>query len=195
VGLENLFCWVPWLIKWLVGWVPHFGRLHSFEMGVKASGRRYKVLHPGFYVWIPHFSNIYSDNVVRKVVELPEQLLTTADGVRVRVGGLLVYTIEKIEVWILDNDDPDHGLFNEAARVLRNWVRSRSFDEIQEIDNADHDDLTMEATNAMELDFGIDVRSLALTSFARTDSIDLHHSGTVKTNKSDGQPLMIAVGE
>ena len=195
MGLENLFCWVPWLIKWLVGWVPHFGRLHLFERGVKVSGARFKLLRPGWYFWLPHFSNIYVDNVVRKVVELPEQLLTTQDGIRVRVGGLLVYTIEKIEVWLLENDDPDHGLLNEAARVLRDWVRGQTFDAIQTSGASEQDELTMAATDAMELTFGVDVRMLSLTSFAKTSAHDMHHSGRVQSGKPDAQPLMVAVGE
>jgi len=194
MGLENLFCWVPWLIKWLVGWVPHFGRLHLFEAGVKVSGARFRVLKPGFYLWLPHFTNIYIENVVRKVIELPEQLLTTADGVRVRAGGLLVFTIEKVEVWMLENDDADHGLFNEAARILRDWVRSRDFEDVQEMDDSDQDELTMRAADAVELDFGVDVRMLGLTSFAKTGAYDLHHSGNVKTGKPEAQPL-IPVGE
>jgi len=195
MGLENLFCWVPWLIKWLVGWVPHFGRLHLFEGGVKVSGANYKVLKPGWYFWLPHFSNIYSDNIVRKVIELPEQLLTTGDDVRVRVGGLLVYTIEQVDVWILKNDDPDQGLQNEAARILRDWVRTHSFDEIQKSEPSDQDDLTMTTSDAVELQFGVDVCLLSLTSFAKTSAHDLHHSGAVRTGKSDAQPLMISVGE
>lgn len=194
MGLENLFCWVPWLIKWLVGWVPHFGRLHRFERGVKVSGENFKILYPGWYFWLPHFSNIYSDNVVRKVVELPEQLLTTKDGLRVRAGGILVFTIEQIDIWLLENDDPDHGLLNEATRVLRDWVRSSTFKQIQEFEPSEEDELTLAASEAMEDTFGVEVRLLSLTSFGSTSSLDLHHSGSMKSGKGE-QSLMIAVGE
>jgi hypothetical protein len=161
---------------------------------VKVSGARFRVLRPGFYIWVPHFSNIYVDNVVRKVVELPEQLLTTQDGIRVRAGGLMVYAIEKIEVWLLENDDPDHGLLNEAARVLRDWVRSRTFEQIQVAPAGAGDELTMAASDAVELEFGVDVRLLSLTSFARTSAHDMHHSGSVAQGGKT-QPLMLAVGE
>lgn len=194
MGLEQLFCWVPWLIKWLMGWVPHIGRVHRFQRGVKVSGRKVKVL-TGWYFFLPHFSDIYVDNVVRKVVVLPEQLLTTADGICVRVGGLLVYTIENIEVWLLENDDPDHGLLNEAARVLRDWVRAKTFDEIVRAGKPEMDELAMMCADAVELEFGVDVRGLGMTNFARTRSMNLHHMGAVRTGDQNAQPLMIAVGE
>ena len=194
MGLEQLFCWVPWLIKWLMGWVPHIGRVHRFQRGVKVSGQKVKVIS-GWYFWLPHFSDIYVDNVVRKVVVLPEQLLTTHDGICVRVGGLLVYTIENIEVWLLENDDPDHGLLNEAARVLRDWVRRKTFEEIVKAGTSEMDELAMMCSDAVELEFGVDVRGLGLTNFARTRSMNLHHMGAVRTGDQNAQPLMIAVGE
>ena len=194
MGLEHLFCWVPWLIKWLMGWVPHIGRIHRFQKGVKVSGQKTKVLS-GWYWWLPQFSDIYVDNVVRKVVVLPEQLLTTADGQCVRVGGLLVYTIEDIVVWLMENDDPDHGLLNEAARVLRDWVRGKTFQQIVEAKAGDMDELTMMCADAVELEFGVDVRGIGMTNFARTTSMNLHHMGAVRTGDKDAQPLLIAVGE
>lgn len=194
MGLEQLFCWVPWLVRWTMGWVPHLGRVHRFQRGVKVSGSRVKVLS-GWYFWLPHFSDVYTENVVRKVVVLPEQLLTTSDGHRVRVGGLLVYTITDIVIWLIENEDADHGLLNEAARVLRDWVRTRTFQDIVEADSSDMDELTMMCTDAVELDFGVDVRSLGFTNFAKTSSLNLHLMGAVRTGDKDAQPLMVAVGE
>jgi hypothetical protein len=86
-------------------------------------------------------------------------------------------------------------LLNEAARVLRDWVRRKKFDEILTAPSGSMDELAMECADAVELDFGVDVRGLGLTNFARTTSMNLHHMGAVRTGDKDVHPLLIAVGE
>lgn len=196
MGLENLFCWVPWLIKWVCGWFPRFSRLHVFQGGVKIGGNKVVELKPGFVIWIPHFSDVYVDNVKRKVVVLQDQLLTTKDGLRVRVGGLLVYHITNISTWLVENEDPDHGLLNEAGRVLREWVKAKSFAEIQDYapSKRGEDELTRLAQSEMGTDFGVRVRQLSMTSFAETNATDLNHSGQVTTG-SEAAPIMLALEE
>lgn len=184
MGLEPLFSWVPELLGWLVSWLPHAARLPAHEGGVKISGERTRELRRGgwlrsWYFWVPRFSEIFTDNVKRKVIELPEQLLTTGDGKRVRAGGVMAYHITNVVTWLVENEDPEHGVQAEAARVLRGWVKDRTFDEVQEFkpEKRGEDDLTRLAQAELGTDFGVRVRQLALASFAESDARDLHHSG------------------
>jgi regulator of protease activity HflC (stomatin/prohibitin superfamily) len=200
MGLGELFSWVPQLITWLLGWVPHMGRIHSYEAGVKISGPQVRELRSdnrllgigprGVFLWVPHFSEIFKDNVVRKVVELPEQLLTTKDKKRVRAGGILVYRIEDVATWLSENEDPDHGVQVEAARVLREWVVGMTFAEVQGHSTSRDDSLTQRAQAALDEDFGVVVIQVALASFAETEARDLHHGGTL-TTKSDAPTTII----
>jgi len=189
--MASVFSWIPQLLEWLLGWVPHMGRIQTYEAGVKMSGPRVRELRNtdrllgigprGVFLWVPHFSELFRDNVVRKVVELPEQLLTTADGERVRAGGVLVYHITNVVTWLAENEDPEHGLLVDASRVMREWVRSMTFAQVQAFRPAKRgeDDLTKLAQAEMGADFGVRIRLLALASFARTDARDLHHSGAL----------------
>ena len=91
MGFEPLFSWLPELLAWLISWLPHGARLLVREGAVKISGMKVReVKHGGlfqsWYFWVPRFTEVFTDNVKRKVVELPEQLLTTRDGKRVRAS-------------------------------------------------------------------------------------------------------------
>jgi hypothetical protein len=184
MGLEPLFSWIPELLGWLLSWLPHGARLQAHEGGVCISGEHVRELRRGgwlrsWYFWVPRFSVVYVDNVKRKVVELPEQLLTTSDGKRVRAGGVLVYHISNAITWLVENEDPEHGVQAEAARVLREWVRISTFGHVQTFraGKRAEDDLTRLAQNELGQSFGVYVRQLALASFAESDAWDLHHSG------------------
>lgn len=201
LGLGELFSWVPQLITWLLGWIPHMGRVHAHEGGVKISGpavaeltagmRVWRLLPRGVFFWVPHFSGVWLDNIKRKVVELPEQLLTTGDGKRVRAGGILVYHITNLTTWLVENEDPEHGVQVEAARVFREWVKTLTFEQVQAFRPAKRgeDDLTRMAQAEMGADFGVRVRQLSLASFARSSAVDLHHGGGL-TPKGGPQTIL-----
>jgi len=91
---------------------------------------------PWLVEWLlfPRWSECYTDNIKRKVIDLPKQVLTTKDGKRVRVGGVFVYHIRDIEKWIIENEDPESGVLIEAERVVREWVRHHDFQEVQDYD-------------------------------------------------------------
>ena len=193
LGLENLFAWIPELIGWCCSWLPRRGRLYVHEGGVKLTGAKVKVLEHGTFWFFPRWSECYVDNIKRKVVDLPKQVLTTKDGKRVRVGGVLVYHIRDIAKWIVENEDPANGVLIEAERVVREWVRHHDFDEVQNYDpkKREDDDLTKLAQDELGSDFGVWVRDLGFKDFAETDAKDLYHSGELIT----GQSAAIAVTE
>lgn len=182
-GLETLFCWVPWLITWVVSWMPTRGRLYVYEGGVKITGGKVKVLKHGTYWFFQRWSEVFADNIKRKVVELTKQVLTTRDGKRVRVGGVLIYHIKNIETWLVENENPEQSVTVEAERVLREWVRNHDFQEVQEYDpkKREEDDLTRLAQDRFGSDLGVWVRDLGFKDFAETEPRDLYHSGELLT--------------
>lgn len=183
LGLENLFCWVPWLITWCLSWLITRGRLYVHEGGVKITGGKIKILKHGTFWFFHRWSECYIDNIKRKVIDLPKQVLTTKDGKRVRVGGVFVYHIRDIAKWIVENEDPASGVLIEAERVVREWVRHHDFDEVQEYNpkKREEDDLTKLAQDELGADFGVWVRDLGFKDFALTDAKDLYHSGELIT--------------
>jgi hypothetical protein len=185
-GLETLFCWVPWIIEWCLSWLPRRARLYVHEGGVKITGAKVTVLKHGTFWFFPRWSECYVDNIKRKVVDLPKQVLTTKDGKRVRVGGVLIYHIRAIDTWIVENEDPESGVQIEAERVIREWVKHHDFQEVQEYDpqKREADDLTRAAQEELGSYFGVWVRQLGFKDFAETDAKDLYHSGEIITNQN-----------
>lgn len=186
VGLETLFHLVYEFFHWLVSWLfPKQGMIDKTERGVLIRGNYVKVLLPGPYWHWVRWSDVYVDNIVRKVREMTDQALTTEDGKTVRAGGVIEFEITDIESWIVNNEDPEQGLMVAAQRVLRDFVRSSTFDEIQgfEPEDIDEDDeaddpLTARAREELNGDFGVHVIQLGLTVFAESTARDFNHTGS-----------------
>lgn len=196
LGLENLFCWVPWLIKWVLSWTPTMGRLHWFKGGVKVSGAKKKELKHGSYWFIPKLSDVYEVAIVRQVKDLPAQALTTSDDFSVRVGGVIAFKVRNVTRWLLENDEPDDGLLVGASQVLREWVKARKFADVQNYAPGSHaeDELTKKAQLALGKDFGVTILLLSLTDFSVTSVTEVCHSGRIGSENIQPAAL-VAVGE
>lgn len=179
LGLDTLFSLVYEVVHWAIQWMfPHMTMIEATDQGVKVSGKRVKVLDPGRHWYHRRLSTVYTANVKRQTHALEDQLLTTGDGKRVRVGGVLVYSITDIEKWLIENEDSADAVEEMAAHALREVVISASFDEMQKARERKRDELTRSAQEMLGM-FGVRVEYLRLTSFAETDAKDLHHSGSL----------------
>lgn len=179
LGLEPLFSWFGDLIDWCVSWFPTRGRCPGHELGIKVTGRKVTEIKPGTYWYLGRWSEVFTDNVMRKVREPEDQVLTTRDTRRVRVGGVLIYHITNITQWLYKNEDPDDGVLVEAARVLKKFVQSHEFEEVRahEPTGRNDDELTRTAQAELGTSFGIRVERLSFTNFAETEARELHHTG------------------
>ena len=167
------------------------GRIHVHEAGVKISGPRVLKLHTdklykwfrflpkGMYFYFPHFSEVYVDNIKRKVKRLPEQGLTTQDNKKVRVGCVMAYNITNIEKWLVENETPDASILAEAAKVVEKWITSRVYETITAYspEGRSDDSLSRAAQAEMGQDFGVRIEYLAIETFAESDMRSIHHSG------------------
>ena len=177
VGLETLFHLVYELVHWIISWcVPDYDMIEAHEMGVKVTGKKVTVLEPGG-CWVHSArTTIYKDNIRRKVREPSDVVATTKDGHVVRVGISLAFVISNIETWLMANEDAEQGLLVDVQRVILKFIRTHTFDEIQ-----DHDEecLTKLAQKELGRYFGVQVKGLGITTFAETELRDLNHSGDV----------------
>lgn len=181
LGLETLFCWVPWLVRWVLSWCPKRVRLGVHEKAVKIRGKQVIPLEPGTSWFNARWSMVKRVVVSRRVIDLDDQCLTTKDGRDVRVGGVVVYRVVNPETFLVDNEDAEHGVMTEAARVLRDFVRDHTFEEIQNhAPNGRNDDrLTRSGQALLGAAFGVRVEVLGFTNFVATKVRSLHHSGYV----------------
>jgi hypothetical protein len=177
IGLETLFHLVYEFVHWVKSWcVPDYEMIEAHEMAVKVTGAKITVLEPGG-TWVHSArTTIYKDNIRRKVREPSDVVATTKDGVTVRVGISFAFVISNIETWLTANEDAEQGLLVDVQRVVLKFVRQHTFEQIQ---NLDEDSLSKLAQKELGRYFGVRVKGLGITTFAKTELRDLNHSGYV----------------
>jgi regulator of protease activity HflC (stomatin/prohibitin superfamily) len=110
--------------------------------------------------------------VVRQVMGLGTQTLTTKDGQAVIVDGLLVYSIKDLHTYLVDNWEAEDSIGEVGQAGIRKAVVGMEFDGIQkgmaDVDNR----LTREAQKLLE-PFGVEVELMRLTSFAKAHVVNL----------------------
>jgi hypothetical protein len=177
IGLETLFHLVYELVHWIVSWVvPQYGVVEAHELGVKVTGPKVSELAPGGYWQHRQRTTVYTANVKRVVREPADVIATTTDGTSVRVGISLAFTISNVKTWLIENEDAEQGLLIDAQRVVLKYVRTHTFNEIQ---NHDEDETTRLAQRELGRYFGVQIKQLGITTFVETECRDLNHSGVV----------------
>jgi len=178
-GVEQVFHLAYEIVHWSVQWsIPKMTVIEATDEGVKITGGRVKTLGAGRHWYHTRLSTVYTANVKRQTHALDDQLLTTDDGKRVRVGGVLVYCITDIEKWLVENEDSADAVSEMAAHALREVIISTTFDDMQKAREKKRDELTRSAQEMLGM-FGVRVEYLRLTTFAETDAKDLYHSGSL----------------
>lgn len=177
IGLETLFHLVYELFHWCISWiVPEYVMIEAQQEGVKVTGPKVTTLMPGGYWKHRQRTTVYAWNVKRAVREPSDVVATTRDGIVVRVGISLAFIITNIKTWLMENEDAEQGLLVDVQRVVLKFVRTHTFDEIQD---HDEDVLTKLAQKELGRYFGVQVKQLGITTFAETELRDLNHSGDI----------------
>ena len=158
-------------------------------MGVKIKGSEVFVLKPGTYWWNARWSEVYEENVRPRSTDLCDQLLTTKDGLRVRAGGVLRWGITNIETWLVNNDSPEQSLLVDAGRVIREHVVEHTFEELQSPSARlrRSDAMTKEAQRELGASYGVRIQHLRLSTFARTNGLDIYHAGVSPAQLTTGE--------
>jgi regulator of protease activity HflC (stomatin/prohibitin superfamily) len=164
--------WIGDLVRWVTSWLPHLVLVRRTEGAVKFIRARTKEMGPGLHFFWPITTEVEVRPVVRQVMGLGTQTLTTQDGQAVIVDGLLVFTIGDLHTYLVDNWEAEDSLGEVGQAGIRKAIVNMDFDAIQkgmaDVDNR----LTREAQKLLE-PFGVEVELMRLTSFARTHVVNL----------------------
>jgi len=170
--MDSALGWIGDLVRWLVSWVPHLVLVRRTERAVKFIRARTVEIGPGLHLWWPITTEVEVRPVVRQVMGLGTQTLTTKDGMAVIVDGLLVYSINDLHTYLVDNWEAEDSLGEIGQAGIRKAVVGTDFEDIQrgmaDVDNR----LTREAQKLLER-FGVEVELMRLTSFARAHVVNL----------------------
>jgi regulator of protease activity HflC (stomatin/prohibitin superfamily) len=132
--MDNAFAWLRDIAEWLGRFVPRWEVCDTRNRWIKwVRGSRISTGGPGIVVWWPVTTICELHAVARQSRPLPSQVVTTADGVAVAAGGLLIYRIDDIEKAVADGYDPDDTISEIAASALHDTLQSMTWEEIRTI--------------------------------------------------------------
>jgi len=114
--------------------------VESGSTGLKFSfGRAVRVLGPGFYPLLPFLQVIRSLPTRSRTLDLPEQRVTTVDGLVYQVDANLVYRIVDVRKALVEIDDLGRGMLQVLGLAVQEVLRTRSRAELYASETLDRE--------------------------------------------------------
>ena len=179
--MEGAFSWLGHLVEFLGRFIPRLLIVEATHGGVAfVRGHKVKPLQPGLHVYWPIWTAVSTLATVRQTTKLPEQALTTSDGVSVIVGGMIRYEIDDIQKALAESYDVEGVLVDESLAAFGESITGHTFDDIQGDRQAVNRALTARVRKGLD-GYGVKVLRAQLTDFAK--GLTLIHCGSMGTKK------------
>lgn len=136
-------------------------------------GTKIKPFTGGCVIWWPFWTSMLTCPIVRQVMDIEPQTMTTRDGKSVIIAGVCSYTITDHERYLTENYQAEHSLDEAVAACLREVVVGKDWGEIQANDRKTTDNALGRAAGGMLKEFGVSVERVRLTSFAQAKVINI----------------------
>jgi len=157
------------LIALVVGLVRAAGKtVQSGQTGLKYSfGRATRELAPGFYPLVPFLQVVRVVATRDRTVDLPQQRVTTLDGLVYDVDANLVFRVVDVRKALIEIDDLDRGMYQVLGLGVQDVLRRRERASL-------HVSLDLDRALAATLSerlapWGVEVRRAGFTSIKPTD--------------------------
>lgn len=126
---DRLFDFITLVWEWFIP----FTIVDCFERGVVLRwGKFHRIAYPGFnWHWCFGVEKITANTVVRQTSYLDVQSLTTQDGKSVSIAGIVIYSILKIEKFLLEIDDGETDLNNIVYGIISDAVEETNWEDIR----------------------------------------------------------------
>jgi regulator of protease activity HflC (stomatin/prohibitin superfamily) len=131
---------------------------------------------PGLVWYWPIATIIETVPIVRQIVNLSTQTLTTENGVPVAVGGLIMYHVDDPTVFLTDNFDADESVSEICQTCIREVVCSSSWEDLRSTYRDVTDNRITKRANVALMPYGVVVERAKLTELAKTKVVSLLHS-------------------
>lgn len=164
--MESAFAWLGDIINWLGKFVPRLLIMKATHGGIAfRGGKTIKKLSPGLIFYWPLITEISTYPTVRQTSNLPTQVLMSADGKSVAVGGIVIYKVNDIvkalgSVWDLDDVIRDMSLL-----AISKIIFNKTVTEVCQ----DHEVINKELTEELRkklLEFGVEVIAFCMSDFS-----------------------------
>lgn len=157
-----------WEILWdILGYFQVITFLDEWEEGVVLqAGRFRRVVSAGWWLHCPlGIDEFHTMNVRPDAMELDEQVLTTADGHKIVIKAVLMWSIFDIKKCVLDVEDAADTLQQIAVGFVHDLVEDTDWDEIR---TKKFRDALKRLIQKQARKFGITVSQVKLQDLAET---------------------------
>lgn len=164
--------WVTEVIETLGAVIPRLVLVRATERAIFFKRGAHLERGPGLHVYWPVWTEVEIHPVVRQVLPVATQPLTTRDGETVAAGGVLVYNISSLTVFMVENHEAEDNLAEVAEAAVRDVVTGSDFARIQKHRTQVNAEMCRAGGERLER-YGVECEELYLTAFARTTCITL----------------------
>lgn len=173
----------PWdilgqLMATLLRFFPRVWFCPTYLAGVRfVRGKHHRPFGPGLVIWWPFWTAMLTCAVVRQVMAIHPQTVTTRDGKSVIVAGVVVYKITDPVLFLTENFEAEHNIDEAVSACLRDVIVNKTWQEIQDNTRNVADRALAKEAEALLSEFGIEVQRVRLTSLAQATVINIVGEG------------------
>lgn len=110
-----------------------FNIINENEKGLRLRfGKKNKILEPGLVFKYPFIDTIIKQYVKEDTIILPSQKLMTKDGVSITITGMVLYSVDDIEPFVLNASIPTQTVSDVAAGAISELILEMDYKEILE---------------------------------------------------------------
>ncbi len=181
--MESAFAWIGRLIEWFGAFIPRWKIIRSTHAGVRFKKGVPSAIEPGRIIWYwPVTTEVEIIPVARQTHNLPTQSLTTRDGKKIVIGGVVVYSIKDIVKAIADNWDVSATINDITMCAITQVITKHDFQYLQDnLSDAVQQALTEETRKKLAV-YGVRVYRTAITDFSIAVIIRNIGNGEVSLN-------------
>jgi regulator of protease activity HflC (stomatin/prohibitin superfamily) len=171
--IESALGWIGQLAEFFGSLVPRLLVVQSSHRAVKyKNGHTPVLLSAGRHLYWPLMSPIEMCAVVRQVLNMPTQLLETADAVPVAVGAVTEYDIVDPIAFLAETENGYEAIATVSTACVREVVTRTDYDAVA-TGGAELDRRLTRAIRAGLRRYGVRVSRARLSDFAKVRPIHL----------------------
>jgi regulator of protease activity HflC (stomatin/prohibitin superfamily) len=172
--MESLFSWVANLINFFGQFIPRLRICRKNFKGIKyVRGKNLIIIKPGLFMYWPLTTEYELVPTATQILNLSVQTLLTADNKSIVCDGCICFKVVDVTKFLVDNFDSVECLNQLSLAAIRNVMISHTFEELKYVRQSIDDDLTEEAKNLIEDQFGVDIQYVKLVSLSSAKVINL----------------------
>ncbi len=168
--------WIGQFLTWFINWIPQPQLIQSNERAVRFGPWRTKLLPGPCCAWeIPNTQSISSTSVALQYLSLRAQALTTLDAQSVTAAATVAFEVTDPWKYLVEVEDALDGVADVAGIAMKQAVTSGTFETIR-AEAQDVDRKMLQKVRSLLEPFGVKVRYLRITSFAKTQVLNVQGS-------------------